>query len=719
MKKIIYLITFLVFYTGFSQVPPARFDDGVRMRNATEDLNPLRIPTITSNGTINEYITTNNLFSNFQIDSATHGNGAPIAATPIFPTIYVDDSTGEIYTYDGTTWNLSSSVDEHEGYKEVGTQSANDLDIDIGTIPSIGNTNVTHIKLNNNIEMRSKDEINLSSPNEVNIDANEILISGGSNNATHGIEIDSQGYILFNATNQGIRFERNNGFYNAFYSNVPSLDLTANRFNYFPDSDGVLVNSVNNVASNKFGNVTITDKNIRLDGDITVNGTTYTAGTNTVQNVLNALNTNLGDTDTNVTSVSSSLDVDRKLDITLIEDGTSITNTDIDVGSPVLSTSTDKSYIEGVDSGDVYFDENVYFDGKVLGLSTTANSITFGKTVDSHNTHEYSFGLEAGQGATGDFINYYGSFTGKNAVSLYGNGFGYNTLRGANGANMSGFGHQSGTLATDATNLTALGYFSGNRQNGQKNTFIGSSSGELSDCTSATGLGEFSLRNNTFDNVTGVGARTLATKDNQVVLGDVNVLEVFTEGAIVTNLDVTATAFVVSSDSRLKTIGNVIMTETINNNSVNIYEFTYTVNGESSLGYVAQELETALQGLSQSVIDMIIVKKKGVDVNATLSSINNAYSTTHTTLNDAIKDQSIKDAEILQSIRDNNFPLISLSSAILEYDNLRNLETLTANQQDRLDRYNLVNWSYNILAENQVIVNDIRSIDINKLNFFK
>ena len=218
-----------------------------------------------------------------------------------------------------------------------------------------------------------------------------------------------------------------------------------------------------------------------------------------------------------------------------------------------------------------------------------------------------------------------------------------------------------------------------------------------------------------YENITAVGANAEATQSNQVMLGDVNVTQVFTYG------DMNADAFVITSDERHKSNFTATgMTKTVNLNPINIYQYQRTYNGKVEIGVKAQDVETALVGVAQSTIDLILPKRKGVDWNATLVAINSAYGTTSTTVQQVLVD-ALDDA-VKDDLEANGFPVITRPNAIIEFEQLTDLVNagvvLDSNQQDRYDRFLQVDFTgMRVFKTYYVEVNDIMSINTTALSW--
>lgn len=246
-------------------------------------------------------------------------------------------------------------------------------------------------------------------------------------------------------------------------------------------------------------------------------------------------------------------------------------------GTTSMLTISDTGYISITQSG-----YNTAYFHPTLGLVAVGVSSTGGIS----GTTGY-FSNNARIDGTIDLMSTFSSTVvgrdaGSPTIGSLGTLFGYEAGAQTGGAlNMVGVGYRAG-YASSANNLTAVGTMAGREINGYQDivavgryaayrtsgswvvaagstagynsvgsytTYIGYDAGRTSNGASVTALGYRSGYNNTFSNVVLLGANTLATNNNQVVLGAPTIVEVTTTGVILaagvsTTGTISATRFV-------------------------------------------------------------------------------------------------------------------------------------------------------------------------------
>lgn len=364
--------------------------------------------------------------------------------------------------------------------------------------------------------------------------------------------------------------------------------------------------------------------------------------------------------------------------------------------------------------------------GNVLTNTRVGNVALRDNTTGSRNTAVGSTALrenETGTNNTGlgtDALQR--NLDGINNTAVGRGSLGVNT----SGSNNTGVGVFSNRFLIDGDSNTAIGNSTlVNNTNGSDNTALGQTAGTffsgastaafaLTDVNEGVFIGQLSspLADVSVNEIA-IGATAVGNGSNTATIGNNAITDTYLAG------DVHADAFIVNSDSRLKTnLVDTGLTRTINGTTVTIYAFDYTLNGSSQLGVLAQDVQAAMAGLPQAAIDAVLIENTGRDDNATLAAMNTAFTGTATTINEAYEiflDQAVKD-----DLEANGFPVINRTDALIEFAEFEAIgeENLNETQLDRYTRYLLVDFTGNKeFATYDVIVNDILSLNTTALQW--
>ena len=329
-----------------------------------------------------------------------------------------------------------------------------------------------------------------------------------------------------------------------------------------------------------------------------------------------------------------------------------------------------------------------------IGSSITAFGFSSsGSNIDGGNNS--SFGSFSNfRNESGDNNSSFGGVSSLNNVSGGNNSsFGFSSYRhGLTGSNNVNFGFESGSYFGGVITGTTRLFTSNN------GVYIGAET--------------FALTDNSVNEIV-IGSNAIGNGSNTATIGDDQVMDTYLSG------DVHADAYIINSDSRLKTnLVDTGLSKTINGNNMSIYSFDYTSNGNSQLGVLAQDVLLALNGLPQPAIDAIIMSKAGRDDNATLLALNNGLGGNATTLNEAY--DMLSDAAVRLDLENNGFSTITIEDALAELEELESLveEELTENQLDRLTRLRLVDFTgKKVCMSFDVLANDILSLNTTALQW--
>lgn len=220
----------------------------------------------------------------------------------------------------------------------------------------------------------------------------------------------------------------------------------------------------------------------------------------------------------------------------------------VDGGSTTSSLESDHVYL-GSNAGDtIYLRENTltgrYIQAKDSnGLQFRTKETTIRLFVgDTGNigigtiTPAYKLEVNGKIGIKGTQMIYLPDQTDFTGTMVVGNGGGslshgggdegrYNTL----------VGFDAGLDIATQKSVTAIGAYSATSNSGDNVTAIGHNSASNNSGDNVTAIGDNSASNNTRSNVTALGYNAEPDKDNQVVLGDTNVVEVKTSGKIISD----------------------------------------------------------------------------------------------------------------------------------------------------------------------------------------
>jgi hypothetical protein len=158
-----------------------------------------------------------------------------------------------------------------------------------------------------------------------------------------------------------------------------------------------------------------------------------------------------------------------------------------------------------------------------LNSNVGSNSNGFGVMALTNNqgTECSGVGFQALTNNTGEYSNGIGNLALYDNTGGNSNGLGHESLTENTGDSCNGIGNRA-LMYNTGNNSNGFGYYALRGNTGANNTAIGHLAGYTPDPITFN-----------YTNCTMLGANSLATKDNQVVLGDANVVEVYTAGAIV------------------------------------------------------------------------------------------------------------------------------------------------------------------------------------------
>jgi len=148
---------------------------------------------------------------------------------------------------------------------------------------------------------------------------------------------------------------------------------------------------------------------------------------------------------------------------------------------------------------------NSRFDSQVL--STTTDSIYFGKTIDGHTINETAIGHRAGNLNTGNNCVFIGKDAGQN--NTRGESTSIGTLSGKNniGSSITSIGYNSGN-GNSGDLVTAIGYASGLNNTGRDCVFVGHGAGVNNSNIAVTAIGKGAGNGNSGSNVALFGFET-------------------------------------------------------------------------------------------------------------------------------------------------------------------------------------------------------------------
>jgi hypothetical protein len=169
-------------------------------------------------------------------------------------------------------------------------------------------------------------------------------------------------------------------------------------------------------------------------------------------------------------------------------------------------------------TGIVFRHQTAYWDGSAWQSSSSCG-IGMGTLQSNTGYHTNGFGDWALHANTGSYSNGFGHYALCNNTGTYSNGFGGSALQSNTGSNSNGFG-SSALSANTGSFSNGFGNYTLQNNTGDNNSAFGHNAG-------------YTISTFNYSNCTMLGANSLATKSNQVVLGDDNVTEVYTAGAIV------------------------------------------------------------------------------------------------------------------------------------------------------------------------------------------
>ena len=155
-------------------------------------------------------------------------------------------------------------------------------------------------------------------------------------------------------------------------------------------------------------------------------------------------------------------------------------------GSVADQTSGDIEY----NDGNVTIGQNLLIDDQAWA-SATSNAISIGKTQDTHQANETTYGIDAGEGSTGPHSTIIGYLAGRNSTA--------NSL--------TAVGRNAGDGNTGASNLVAIGVNAGLGNSGNSVVGIGTNSAMGNTGNNVIAVGDVAAFDNTGGNVAALGLR--------------------------------------------------------------------------------------------------------------------------------------------------------------------------------------------------------------------